>query len=224
VETPSAPVAAAPATTPPVTQPVAPPAALPATLPRVGDTWEYRWRSKWATVEPRTYSHQVTAVSAREVAETMSVVPSRDSAVLRQAFTPGTRFVEWRGQGFYLLEFNPFLDAFGGLQNPGTISALPAMPADNPQYADWDSRGRIRGSESVTVPAGTFKSLKVEIDSTRRPTESLGMRSHEPIRVLLSVWYAPDVKRIVKMVRIALTSDGMHLDEDTYELVRYRVQ
>ena len=181
VERPSAPVAAAPATTPPVTAPVAPPAALPATLPRVGDTWEYRMRSKWATVEPRTYAHRVTAVSAREVAETMSVVASPDGAAVRQAFTPDTRFVEWRGQGFYFLEFNPFLEAFGGLQNPPAISKLPAMPAENPFHANWYSRGRIRGSESVTVPAGTFKSLKVEIDSTRRPTESPGMRSHEPV-------------------------------------------
>jgi hypothetical protein len=197
---------------------------LPATLPRVGDTWEYRMRSKWATVEARTYAHRVTAVSAREVAETMSVVPGVDNAAVRQAFTSGTRFVEWRGQGFYLLEFNPFLEAFGGLQNPAAIAELPAMPAENPFHADWYSRGRIRGSESVTVPAGTFTSLKVEIDSTRRPTESVGMQGREPIRVLLSIWYAPEVKRIVKMVRIVLTPEGMHLDEDTYELVRYRVQ
>ncbi|MET0682180.1 MAG: TIR domain-containing protein [Casimicrobiaceae bacterium] len=224
IERPSAPVAAAPATTPPVTAPVAPPSALPATLPRVGDTWEYRMRSKWATVEPRTYAHRVTAVSAREVAQTMSVVPGPDGAGVRQAFTSSTRFVEWRGQGFYLLEFNPFLEAFGGLQNPAAISELPAMPAENPFHADWYSRGRIRGSESVTVPAGTFTSLKVEIDSTRRSTESAGMRSREPIRVLLAIWYAPEVKRIVKMTRIVLTPEGMHLDEDTYELVRYRVQ
>ena len=78
-------------------------------------------RSKWATVEPRTYAHRVTAVSAREVAETLSVVASPEGAGVRQAFTPDSRFVEWRGQGFYLLEFNPFLEAFGGLQNAGGV-------------------------------------------------------------------------------------------------------
>jgi hypothetical protein len=181
-------------------------------------------RSKWTTVEPRTYAHRVTAVSAREVAETISVVASPDSAGVRKAFTPDTRFVEWRGPGFYLLEFNPFLEAFGGLQNPAAMSTLPAMPAEDPSHADWYSRGRIRGSESVTVPAGTFTSLKVEIDSTRQPTESVGMRSHEPVRVVLTIWYAPEVKRTVKMVRIVWTPEGMHLDEDTCELMRYRVQ
>ena len=177
-------------------------------------------RSKWATVKPRTYAHVVTAVSAREVAETMSV--DADAGAARQAFTPDTRFVEWRGQGFYLLEFNPFLEALGGLQNAPATLKVPAMPAENPLQADWYGQGRIRGYESVNVPAGTFKALKVEIDSNRRPTE--GMGSREPVRTLLTLWYAPEVKRIVKMLRVVLTDDGMHLDEDTYELVKYRVQ
>jgi hypothetical protein len=181
-------------------------------------------RSKWKTVEPRTYAHRVTAVSAREVSQTISVVPNPNSTNAQQVFTPGTRFVEWRGQGFYLLEFNPFLEAFGGLQSPAAITDLPAMPPENPMYGNWSSRGRIRSSESVTVPAGTFNALKVEIDSTRAPIESAGGRSREPIRTVLTIWYAPEVKRIVKMLRVVLTPEGMHLDEDTYELVRYRVQ
>ena len=223
VQTPSAPVAT-PATTLPVTPPVASTAALPATLPRVGDTWEYRMRSKWQTVKPRTYAHRVTAVSAREVAETMSVDASPDGATVRNAFTSDTRFVEWRGQGFYLLEFNPFLEVLGGLQDSAATLNLPAMPAENPYHAGWYGRARVRGYESVTVPAGTFKSLKVEIDSSRHPTESPGMRAREPVRTLLTLWYSPEVKRTVKMLRIVLTEEGMQLDEDTYELVRYRVQ
>jgi len=179
-------------------------------------------RSKWATVQPRTYTHRVTAVSAREVAQTISLETNPEVAAARQAFTPDTRFVEWRGQGFYLLEFNPFLEAFGGLQNAPASLKVPAMPAENPLQADWYGQGRIRGYESVTVPAGTFKSLKVEIDSNRRPTE--GIRSREPVRTVLTLWYAPEVKRIVKMLRVVMSEEGAHLDEDTYELLRYRLQ
>ena len=222
IEKPAATVATAPATAVPPAPPVATAPALPAALPRIGDTWEYRMRSKWATVKPRTYTHQVTAVSAREVAQTISV--DTEATAGRQAFTPETRFVEWRGQGFYLLEFNPFLEAFGGLQSAAGTLTVPAMPADDPFHANWSSRGRIRGYESVSVPAGTFKALKVEIDSNRAPTEGPGNRSREPTRALLTFWYAPEVKRSVKMLRVVLTDEGMHLDEDTYELVKYRVQ
>jgi hypothetical protein len=224
VEPPPPPVAIAPAIPPPAATPPTPAAALPASLPRIGDTWEYRWRSKWPTVQPRTYTHRVTAVSAREVAQTISVDTNPDVAAARQALTPDTRFVEWRGQGFYLLEFNPFLDAFGGLQNSPATLKVPAMPPETPFQAGWYSQARIKGSESVTVPAGTFKTLKLEIDSNRQPTESLGNRSREPTRAILTLWYAPDVKRIVKMVRLVMSDEGMHLDEDTYELVRYKVQ
>jgi hypothetical protein len=224
IEKPAAPAAAAPETKAPVAPPVATPSPLPATLPRIGDSWEYRMRSKWTTVPVRTYTHQVTAVSAREVAQTMSVGASADSAAVRQAFTPGSRWVEWRGPGLYLLEFNPFLGAFGALQNATAITDLPAMPPENPMYGNWVTRGKIRGSESVTVPAGTFQAIKIEMDSTRAPIESAGGQSREPIRTVLTVWYAPEVKRTVKMLRVVLTPTGAHLDEDTYELVKYRVQ
>jgi hypothetical protein len=181
-------------------------------------------RSKWPTVPARTYTYRVTAASTGQIAQTISVGGGADGAAAQQVFTPGTRFVEWRGPGFYLLEFNPFLGAFGTLQNATAMTDLPPMPPENPMYGNWTSRARVRGSESVTVPAGTFDAQKLEIDSTRPPIESAGGRSREPIRTLLTVWYAPDVKRIVKMLRVVLTPEGMHLEEDTYELVRYRVQ
>jgi hypothetical protein len=154
----------------------------------------------------------------------MSVVANPDEVTVSQSFTPDTRFVEWRGRGLYFLEFNPFLEAFGGLQNPAAVSKLPPMPAENPYYASWFTRGRIIGAGSVTVPAGTFNSLKVEIDSSRAATGSSAMRTNEPVRVLLAIWYAPDVKRIAKMVRTVYAPSGLHLDEDTYELLRYTVQ
>lgn len=224
VETPSPNVAAAPAMSSPLTSPAATAAALPPTLPRVGDTWEYRMRSKWPTIPPRTYVHSVSAVSAREVTQAISIGGSADGVAARQTLSPSTRFVEWRGQGLYLLEFNPFLEAFGGLQGTAAITNLPAMPPENPMYGNWTTRGRVRGSESVTVPAGTFDTVKVELDSTRAPIESAGGRSREPVRVILTIWYAPEVKRIAKMLRVVLTPEGSHLDEDTYELVKYRVQ
>ena len=54
----------------------APPAvaAVPSGFPHVGDRWEYSFRSMWKNVEPRTFVHQVTAVSDREVRETMSFI------------------------------------------------------------------------------------------------------------------------------------------------------
>jgi len=63
----------------------------------------------------------------------------------------------------------------------------------------------------------------------RQPSTTLGLLARSPPvsrprRLLLAIWYAPDVKRVAKMVRTVYAPSGWHSDEDTYELVQYRVQ
>ena len=197
--------------------------ATPTMLPRVGDTWDYRFRSIWKNVEPRVYSHQVSAVSDREVRETMTYASGGDKTTESKSFGPDTRFVEWRGKGYAFVEFNPFIDALGGLK-PGIAWKSIAMPADDPFFGNWSTSGRAVDSSQVTVPAGTFKAIRVELNSNRAPTGSASMRTSEPVRILQVIWYAPEVKRAVKLVRTVYNTSGNRLDEDTYELVKFRVQ
>ncbi len=201
----------------------APLAALSPKLPRVGDTWQYQSKSIWKNVEPKSYAHQVTAVSEREIRETMSVVGGGERASESKAFNPDARYVEWRGNGYYVVEFNPFLAAFDVLRPDSAWKSL-ATPAYDPFVSNWYSHGRVTGWESVTVPAGTFKALRVELNSSRQATASLAMRGAEPVRVLHVAWYAPDAKRTVKQVRTTWSATGGKLDEDTFELVRYKLQ
>ncbi|HEV8553334.1 MAG TPA: choice-of-anchor D domain-containing protein [Casimicrobiaceae bacterium] len=215
-------VAAAPASAAPAPAPAAPapaPAAVLATaFPRVGDTWQYRVRSMWKNVEDRTFVHQVTAVSEREVRETMSEVASGDNASEGKSFGPDPRFVEWRGKGFHFVEFNPFLQVFGQLQ-PDTAWKSLTVPVENP--SSWYSQGRVRGWDSISVPAGSFKALRVELNSSRAARAS---SVQEPQRVQYVIWYASDAKRTIKHVRTVYTASGSKLDEETYELMKYRVQ
>jgi hypothetical protein len=199
------------------------PLATPSALPRVGDTWVYRFQSRWKNVEQRFYTHQVTAVSEREVRETLSYTPSADKTSESKTFAPETRFVEWRGKGYYFVEFNPFLQAFGALQ-PGTTWKPLSIPVEDPFFGGWYTTGRAIDWDSVTVPAGAFKAIRVEINSSRKSTGSRAMAEQEPVRILQVIWYAPDVKRAVKLVRTVSSASGLRLDEDTYELVKFRVQ
>ncbi len=203
------------------------PAAAAATatapgFPRVGDSWQYNYRSMWKNVEPRTFVHQVTKVSDREVAETMSFVANGNRISDSKSFGADSRFVEWRGQGYYFVEFNPFIQAFGTLQ-PGTTWKSLVTPIEDPFLTNWYSHGRVIGWDSVTVPAGTFKALRVELNSNRNPSASSAAQA-APARIQYVLWYAPDAKRTVKHVRTVLTTDGTKLAEDTYELVKYAVQ
>ena len=209
------------ATAPPTPAPPAA-AALPAGFPHVGDRWEYNVRSMWKTIEPRTFVHQVTAVSDREVRETMSFVDKGARTSDSKSFAPESRFVEWRGQGYYFVEFNPFLQAFGDLQPSTTWKAL-VTPIEDPFFSNWYSQGRVVRWESVSVPAGNFKALRVELDSTR-PSSANSAAQAAPAHIRYVIWYSPDAKRTVKHVRTAFRTDGTQVAEDTYELVKYAVQ
>jgi len=209
------------ATAPASAAPPASAAALSSAFPRVGDTWVYRVRSIWKNVEERSYVHRVTGVSEREVRETMGDVTTGDKATESKSFGPDPRFVEWRGTGYYHVEFNPFLQVFGALQ-PGTAWKSLAAPADDPFFGNWYSQGRVVGWDSVSVPAGTFKVLRVELNSSRHAASRSAIQ--EPQRVQYVIWYASDAKRTVKHVRTVWAANGAKLDEDTYELVKFRVQ
>jgi hypothetical protein len=196
-------------------------AALPTGLPRVGDSWQYDYKSMWKNVEPRTFVHQVTAVSDGEVRETMSFVGSSGKISDSKSFRADSRFVEWRGQGYYFVEFNPFLQTFGALQ-PGTTWKSLTTPIEDPFFPDWYSQGRVIGSESVSIPAGTFTALRVELNSNRNASASSAAQT-APARIRYVIWYSPDAKRTVKHVRTVFRADGTRIGEDTYELVKYTV-
>lgn len=197
-------------------------AAVPSGLPHVGDRWEYNFRSMWKNVEPRTFIHQITAVSDREVRETMSFLASGSKTSDSKSFGAESRFVEWRGQGYYFVEFNPFLQAFGTLQ-PGTTWKSLVTPIEDPFFPNWYSQGRVIGWDSVSVPAGNFKALRVELNSSRNADASSAAQQ-VPARIRYVIWYSADAKRTVKHVRTVFTTDGTKLAEDTYELVKYAVQ
>ena len=191
----------------------APVATAPAAFPRVGDTWQYNFRSMWKNIEPRTFVHRVTAVTEREVTEQMSFATNGGKASDSKSVRAESRFVEWRGQGDYFVEFNPFLQAFGELQ-PGTSWKSLATPAEDPFFGSWYSQGRVTGWDSVTVPAGTFKALRVELSSNRTAGASSAAQS-VPARIHYVIWYSPEAKRTVKHVRTVYTADGARVAEDT---------
>ena len=195
---------------------------LPSAFPHVGDSWQYDFKSIWKNVEPRTFTHQVTAVSDREVRETMSFVASGGKISDSKSLGAESRFVEWRGQGYYFVEFNPFLQAFGALQ-PGTTWKSLVTPVEDPFFSDWYSQGRVIGWDSVSVPAGSFKALRVELSSSRNVSAGAAAQG-APARIYYVIWYAPEAKRTVKHVRTVLKADGTKLAQDTYELVKYAVQ
>ena len=75
------------------------------------------------------------------------------------------------------------------------------------------TRVQIFKQESVNVPAGTFMAWRMDADSEDDSTS--GVR----VRVRCSYWYAPEVRRTVKMTLDSIASIGAHSTIETYELV-----
>lgn len=73
---------------------------------------------------------------------------------------------------------------------------------------------RVVGWEEVTVPAGTFRALKIELVGTYDRQDRIDKGSTKEM-----LWYVPQVKRTVKYMY-----DGGPYDRRGDELVEFRVQ
>ncbi|MCW8907500.1 MAG: TIR domain-containing protein [Sedimenticola sp.] len=197
-----------------------PPAQGP--LPAPGDYWTYRVTGRWASSAKRTIRISTVAVDNAAVDEVQLQIDGQSQQHLgqRRVTGPMARVLHSPVLG---TEFSPYLGAYGGLENGSSWSAIPT-PDSNSFWRDWFSKGGIDGTAQVSVPAGSFSATLVEISSARNPSGSPAERETEPVRVNYRIWYAPEVKRYVKMVRNTLAASGQVMDTDTFELLDYRQQ
>lgn len=211
------PVSRAKSKTPP-DPPVA--AAINPELPQVGERWVYRMRGRWGNSPRRTVEVKLTQTDQASVMESIAVTEGSASGLTEQRRVTGAdaRVVSSRALGS---EFSPYLKAFGSLGADSNWADIPT-PDDHQFWTDWRSQGEIDGMENVQVPAGKFNAYLVEIGSSRSPTGSHTENYTEPVRVRYRIWYAPGVKRYVKMVRSVVARIGQTIDTDTVELLSYR--
>ncbi|WP_179190161.1 toll/interleukin-1 receptor domain-containing protein [Hydrogenophaga sp. IBVHS1] len=219
--------APAPAIAPPISTPpraaAAPDAARAPTpdsrLPRAGETWTYTTSGKWPTSPKRTVVIGVQSVAAGQVTDTLRADPSAGvPAEVRNPPAGAPGFVNWSLLGN---EFSPYLGAFTDLSALGTQRGF-TTPSVDGQWGQWYSEARVLGQEPVTVPAGRFNAYKVEVSSNRQPSGGAGSMQVEPVRIHYLIWYAPEVKRYVKMQRRVIVASGAENEKDLFELVAHR--
>jgi len=207
-------------------------AALPAAadtaapMLKVGDTWSYRQTNLYNNADLGTVSRAVEAAGAREV---RLVTRAADGRVLEEASYSG-----------------PGMLAAGTLSERAAGSLSPALevsPYPLREGAHWSQKvvrddmashekretlikGKVVGWETVKVPAGEFRALRVE----RR----IDLGDHDPFRGPTlrweTEWYAPDVKGPVKLQVIEEYFDNRHSRigapmpgiRSVYELVSYK--
>jgi len=186
--------------------------------PSIGDSWRYQYRSDWRTVAPQTIDYTVTEVSPTAIRDRMTVagLPGEDL----RTFTAKIEEVNRPLPGFAASEFSPYLQAFAALA-PGTSLEAPAMPRDSMFGLPWSIWVRVGGPERVTVPAGSFDAMRVDLKGSRPPYQLNTVA--EPAYLYQIVWFAPGPKRVVKQMRILQAWALNQLERDHYELASFKV-
>ena len=187
-------------------------------MPKAGDKWAYRWREPKRVDGAKEHSLDVTvkSVSTSDVVDQYSV----DGA------TPPTESKHERGSHFIAQGaslFTPY--------PPLLVNVRPGSSVGRVRFVDpvcvggrvtCDAKGRAYASETVTVPAGTFKANKVVVEQSWQAAFA-GAGAARGGRTI-TVWYAPEVKRAVKYVSRA-TYGGAPMETDfEVELLSYELK
>jgi hypothetical protein len=120
-------------------------------------------------------------------------------------------------------ELAPYLLAASGGKVPADIGNPGGYPIGSPGLPSWLARATVLGWEQVTVPAGTFRALRVRVTGQR--SAPIGGRTAFAGRFEMSAWYAPDVNRVVRQEHRVWTADGISpvlAVDEVLELTSYR--
>jgi len=179
-------------------------------MPKVGDTWRYRVTDQFRFGD-LFVTARVDAVSDDRVAETWTTTADakvRTTLVpLRAAFNP---LPDWSAAP---PEFAPYLQA--SATPPGTAIGLQQRSID---AVSMTLKPSWQGEEEVVVGAGRFRARKLVLSG-----HAANARGRGSLRAEYVVWYAPDVRRIVKYQVSAYAGSALR-EATTFELTEYRLQ
>lgn len=189
-----------------------------AVAPRVGESWRYQFTSAWRNQPPRMLEVRVIEVTDQGVRDRLSAEGEGGSD--ERAFGPALAMVDRPLAGLLVQEFSPYLSAFGGFPaGVGSFAATLPQPTFGTQ---WMATATPRGTEQLTLPAGTFEALRVDIYGTRFFIRGQMDDAIDPVKLYSTVWYAPAAKRVVRRTLITQAAQVNELERNEYQLIAHR--
>lgn len=202
--------------------------AMPATIaprtliadraPRVGATWTYGYRSDWSAVAPRTLTYTVTAVTGEGVQDRLAQQGAPGSGG-EQLFTSAWAIVARPLTNLMVHEFSPYLLAFGDAPVGERVNVTQPPPNWG---TTWTTTARAVGTERVSVPAGSFDAVRIEILGARLFVGGQMDSAAAAVRLYATAWLAPAVKRTVRFTYQTQAAQLNLLSRDHFELQGYR--
>lgn len=181
----------------------------------VGDNWTYQYTDVWKHLPGNLHRLEVTAVD--EAGIQVDVKRSATGAVIsHQRFSADMNPVD-RGK----MHFAPYYARFAFPLAPGkqwTVDATGENAAAGKRWR-YQIKGRALGWEKVTVPAGEFDAIKVEVISYYHG-EEVGSRGGSGQSKEM-VWFAPTVNNFVKLEYQDTNWQGTIFNRDMWELTAF---
>lgn len=191
-----------------------------ALLPAAGlaQNWTYRYADQQFGRHRFDFTISADLAAGNPVSESLAVAggPPITQVIDKQS---GAYLGRTLGGARSLLEYLPYALA------EGEPAAWP-QPAGYPTYAtpylEWRYTVKAEGWETVTVPGGTFKALRVAVAGERGKDPDPMWWPKQAMRFRQTFWYSPEVKRYVKMQHTAWSMDGAPFASELVELLGHR--
>ena len=194
--------------------------ALAPGMPAPGSTWKYRYRDRAFGGREAVLNISVSGVDGLVVREAMMVEGESAAGQLHASIAANeARFTERNlPGGVVLAEFSPYLLASADPEK-GAWSAIPGMSTDG---RPWRVTGRATGWENVTVPAGTFRALKVTVRGARDAEfRDPRLGQHDGLEFEYAAWYAEEARRVVRVQRKMYSAARVAVADETLELLKH---
>ncbi|MGH8640562.1 MAG: hypothetical protein ACRET6_02560, partial [Burkholderiales bacterium] len=182
---------------------------------KVGDSWAYKLTDRdYSVVRERKSVTRVESVTGGEVR-------FRSGSKTHFRYTADWSLIgQVPGDGIER-KFEPPVPVYSFPLEPGkTWQAKFRNTRSDGRAFDNDRTVTVEGWEEVTVPAGTFRALKVSSLTYYRRVDGAGTGGG---RVVFKYWYVPEVKRPVRIEDVNIGNNNVVIQDFTYELVSYKL-
>ena len=118
-----------------------------------------------------------------------------------------------------MLEFAPYLP----LQEKGNLPPLSdILNYESSGSSRWIISAESQGWEEISVPSGNYRALRVVVRGSRQINSGFAANIIDTGKFEFTTWYAPDVRRYVKIRHQRWTSRGSAIGDEQVELIEYR--
>ncbi len=189
-----------------------------AVVPVAGNVWVYHYRDKILARRGYPITIRVDSVSGTTVSESLQVEGenNQDLAVDTHRFGFIGRALP---RDRILVELAPYLrpaDLKADQSKDLKFSGSYPVPKD--PFSPWVVKRPRISEEEMTVPAGRFRTTRVELTGLRETVTPFS----DPVRFWFQAWYAPEVGRYVKLRHRAWNGYGQLDTDETVELKEIR--